>query len=81
MTLPKEIVSGFWKAGHVQGLAVDIKHGRVHYSFTTILINNLEEKAFCSQMLLHRMDKSDPTFSFPGNKACKETGVQSPSFV
>lgn len=38
MNLPNKIVSGFWKEGHVQGIAVDADRGHVYYSFTTILL-------------------------------------------
>ena len=37
-TLPKQLYSGFWKEGHVQGIAVDAKREFVYYSFTTILL-------------------------------------------
>ena len=36
--LPKQIYSGEWKAGHVQGLAVDTKREYIYFSFTTMLI-------------------------------------------
>jgi hypothetical protein len=36
--LPLTIDGGEWPAGHVQGIAVDRKHGFVYYSFTTILV-------------------------------------------
>lgn len=36
--LPKELHSGPWKAGHVQGVAVDAKQGFVYLSFTTMLV-------------------------------------------
>lgn len=35
---PVSIFSGNWKFGHVQGIAVDKKHGCVYYSFTTVLV-------------------------------------------
>ena len=38
MDLPKEIFSGYWPEGHVQGIAVDPVRGYVYYSFTTILL-------------------------------------------
>lgn len=38
MQLPKTILSGFWKEGHVQGIAVDQKKGHIYFSFTTILL-------------------------------------------
>ena len=37
-TLPKKLHSGPWKAGHVQGIAVDAKHEYVYISFTTLLV-------------------------------------------
>ena len=36
--LPRTIYSQEWKAGHIQGIAVDIKKGYIYYSFTTMLI-------------------------------------------
>lgn len=36
--LPREIVSGPIKAGHVQGIAVDRKHAVVYISYTTMLV-------------------------------------------
>ena len=36
--LPKKIATGGWRAGHVQGIAVDAKQGYVYLSFTTMLI-------------------------------------------
>ena len=36
--LPREIYSGEWKAGHVQGFAVDTKREHIYFSFTTMLI-------------------------------------------
>ncbi|MBQ8185968.1 MAG: hypothetical protein IJ037_03755 [Clostridia bacterium] len=36
--LPKNICSGAYKAGHCQGIAVDVKKGYAYYSFTTMLI-------------------------------------------
>ena len=38
MNHPKELFSGYWKEGHVQGIAVDLRRGFVYYSFTTILL-------------------------------------------
>lgn len=38
MNFPKNIFSGYWKEGHVQGIAVDTQRGFVYYSFTTILL-------------------------------------------
>jgi hypothetical protein len=35
--LPLKQNGGTWKAGHVQGVAVDVKGGFVYYSFTTLL--------------------------------------------
>jgi hypothetical protein len=36
--VPNIIESGFWKEGHVQGIAVDTEKGYVYYSFTTLLV-------------------------------------------
>ena len=36
--LPKKIHTEGWRAGHVQGIAVDTKHGYVYLSFTTMLV-------------------------------------------
>lgn len=36
--LPKKLYVGAWKAGHVQGIAVDAKHEFVYISFTTMLV-------------------------------------------
>jgi len=36
--LPAVIESGYWKEGHVQGIAVDTEKGYVYYSFTTLLV-------------------------------------------
>ena len=36
--LPKQICSGEWKAGHVQGLPVDTKREYIYFSFTTMLV-------------------------------------------
>lgn len=36
--LPKKLCSGPWKAGHVQGVAVDAKQEFVYVSFTTMLV-------------------------------------------
>ncbi len=36
--LPRTIYSKEWKAGHIQGIAVDTKKGYIYYSFTTMLI-------------------------------------------
>lgn len=38
--LPREIFSGKYRAGHCQGIAVDIKKGFIYYSFTTCLIKS-----------------------------------------
>lgn len=36
--LPNKLASGPWRAGHVQGIAVDAKQGYVYLSFTTMLV-------------------------------------------
>ncbi len=36
--LPPRIDSGMWRAGHVQGIAVDQDQGFVYFSFTTLLV-------------------------------------------
>ena len=36
--LPLKIETGLWKAGHIQGIAVDTKREYIYYSFTTILV-------------------------------------------
>ena len=36
--LPRTIYSQEWKAGHIQGIAIDAKKGYIYYSFTTMLI-------------------------------------------
>ena len=38
MNLPKEIFSGYWPGGHVQGIAVDPVGGYIYYSFTNLLL-------------------------------------------
>ena len=38
LNLPKKLHSGPWKAGHVQGIAVDSKQEFVYISFTTMLV-------------------------------------------
>ena len=38
INFPKYVPSGFWKEGHVQGIAVDAKKGFIYYSFTTMLL-------------------------------------------
>ncbi len=35
---PSRVHSGFWKEGHVQGIAVDETAGFIYYSFTTVLL-------------------------------------------
>lgn len=37
-TLPTNIFSGVWDAGHVQGIAVDTERKHMYFSFTTILV-------------------------------------------
>ena len=36
--LPSEIFSGEWRAGHVQGIAVDTNREYIYFSFTTMLV-------------------------------------------
>ena len=36
--LPNKIFSGYFREGHVQGIAVDTQKGYVYYSFTTMLL-------------------------------------------
>lgn len=38
INLPKEIFSGWWKEGHVQGIALDKEKGHMYFSFTTMLL-------------------------------------------
>ncbi len=38
MNIPNIMQSGYWKEGHVQGIAIDEEKGFVYYSFTTILL-------------------------------------------
>lgn len=38
MYIPNIIKSGFWKEGHVQGIAIDEAKGHIYYSFTTLLV-------------------------------------------
>lgn len=38
MYIPREIKSGFWKEGHVQGIAIDEAKGHIYFSFTTLLV-------------------------------------------
>ena len=35
---PATVFSGYWKEGHVQGIAVDTEKGYIYYSFTTMLL-------------------------------------------
>jgi hypothetical protein len=37
LPLPLTQNGGVWNAGHVQGIAVDRRHGFIYYSFTTLL--------------------------------------------
>lgn len=37
-SLPRQIDTGFWRTGHIQGIAVDTEHKYIYYSFTTMLI-------------------------------------------
>ncbi|MBQ9138469.1 MAG: hypothetical protein IJX65_07540 [Alistipes sp.] len=36
--LPRQIYSGEWKAGHIQGIAMDTERKHIYYSFTTMLV-------------------------------------------
>lgn len=36
--LPRQIETGYWRAGHIQGIAVDNERKHIYYSFTTMLI-------------------------------------------
>ena len=36
--MENRVFSGYYKGGHVQGIAVDRKHGYLYYSFTTLLV-------------------------------------------
>ena len=36
--LPKTLHAGYWKAGHIQGIAVDTQHKYLYMSFTTMLV-------------------------------------------
>ena len=38
LELPRNIYSGEWKAGHVQGIAIDAQHKYIYYSFTSMLV-------------------------------------------
>ena len=42
-TLKREIASGPFKAGHIQGIAVDAKQEYIYYSYTTMLIKTDRE--------------------------------------
>lgn len=42
-SLPSEIASGPFKAGHIQGIAVDAKQEYIYYSYTTMLIKTDRE--------------------------------------
>ncbi len=35
---PRSIYTGLWKAGHVQGIALDTEHKYIYFSFTTMLV-------------------------------------------
>ena len=37
-SLPKNVYSGTWAAGHCQGIAVDLAKGYMYYSFTTVFV-------------------------------------------
>lgn len=36
--MPRSIYSGVWRAGHVQGIALDTERKHIYYSFTTMLV-------------------------------------------
>lgn len=36
--LPRNIYSGIWDAGHIQGIALDTEHEHIYMSFTTVLV-------------------------------------------
>ena len=36
--LPTTLHAGYWKAGHIQGIAVDTQHKYIYMSFTTMLV-------------------------------------------
>lgn len=36
--MPRSIYGGLWRAGHVQGIALDTEHKHIYYSFTTMLV-------------------------------------------
>ena len=38
MNLPLNIFTGYWREGHIQGIAVDQKRGFIYCSFTTVLL-------------------------------------------
>ncbi len=38
MIFPNTLFSGYWREGHVQGIAVDKEKGYIYYSFTTMLL-------------------------------------------
>ena len=37
-SLPQTLHAGYWKAGHIQGIAVDAQHKYIYMSFTTMLV-------------------------------------------
>ncbi|MBE6726670.1 MAG: hypothetical protein E7576_16005 [Ruminococcaceae bacterium] len=45
-SLPKTVFSGAYRAGHCQGIAVDLAKGFVYYSFTTMLVKTDLEGRF-----------------------------------
>ena len=36
--MPRSIYTGLWRAGHVQGIALDAEHKHIYFSFTTMLV-------------------------------------------
>ncbi len=36
--MPRSIYTGRWRAGHVQGIALDTEHKHIYFSFTTMLV-------------------------------------------
>ena len=44
--LPKTIDSGAYRAGHCQGIAVDLRGGVIYYSFTTMLVKTALDGRF-----------------------------------
>ena len=36
--MPRSIYTGMWRAGHVQGIALDTERKHIYYSFTTMLV-------------------------------------------